>query len=237
MSLAGAEGCALSTEDKMTRWQQVGVVAGVISALIAVIVLLLGGVGRDKNTSLPPPETFTSPVEASTSPTSVDTASSSESVSLGESPSPSPPVSEPPAAMTTTYVEDLPYTQDSEPYDVRAPANINGETYIHSQGAQFCGGDGDRRWTYNLGRKYDRLKATIGLDDNSPPNARVRYEVIADGKPRYVKTLGLGESKRLDIPVEGVLRVELISTTLNTKSSDVCGVTAWWGELRAEGAG
>ena len=29
--------------------------------------------------------------------------------------------------------------------------------------------------------------------------------------------------------------VELISTTLNTKSSDVCGVTAWWGELRAEG--
>jgi NPCBM/NEW2 domain len=156
-------------------------------------------------------------------------------VSLGESSSPSPPVSEPAPATTTTYVEDLPYTQDSEPYDVREPANINGETYIHSQGAQFCGGDGDRRWTYNLGRKYDRLKATIGLDDNSPPNARVRYEVLVDGKSRYVKTLGLGESKRLDIPVEGALRVELISTTLNTKSSDVCGVTAWWGELRAEG--
>ena len=222
----------------MTRWQQVGVVAGVISAVIAVIgILLVGVAGRDKNGNTSPPaaETFTSPVETSTSPTSVATPSPSESVFLGESPSPSPPVSEPPPAMTTTYVEDLPVARDSEPYDFRDPANINGETYTHSQGAGFCGGDGDRRWTYNFGRKYDRLKATIGLDDNSPPNARVRYEVLADGKSRYVKTLGLGESKRLDIPVEGVLRVELISTTLNTKSSDVCGVTAWWGELRAEG--
>jgi hypothetical protein len=235
MSSAGARVCALSTEDKMTRWQKVGVVATVIGVVIAVIGLLVGGVGRDNNeSSSPPAATFTSPAETSNSPAS-DTAPPSESVSLNESPTPSPPVSEPPPAMTTTYVEDLPVARDSEPYDFRDPANINGETYTHSQGAGFCGGDGDRRWTYNFGRKYDRLKATIGLDDNSPPNARVRYEVLADGKSRYVKTLRLGESKRLDVPVEGVLRVELISTTLNTKSSDVCGVTAWWGELRAEG--
>jgi hypothetical protein len=220
--------------DMSNRWHQVGVVAGVISALVAIIVLVLSFAGRDnpQDTSPPPAETFTPTAETSTSPTSVATPSPSESLSIGESPSPS----EPPAALTTTYVEDLPYTQDSEPYDVRKPANINGETYIHSQGAQFCGGDGDRKWGYNLGRKYDRLKATLGLDDNSPPNARVRYEVLVDGKSRYVKTLGLGESKRLDLPVEGALRVELISTTLNTKSSDVCGVTAWWGELRAEGS-
>lgn len=227
----------MSTEDKSIRWQQVGVVAGVISALVAIIVLLLGVGGQDNNPNLgsAAAEPSTSSAETSTSPASVATPSPSESMSLDESPSPSPPVSEPPPATMTTYVEDLPVARDSEPYDVRDPANINGETYIHSQGAQFCGGDGDRRWTYNLARKYDRLKATIGLDDNSPPEARVRYEVLADGKSRYVKTLGLGESKRLDISVEGVLRVELISTTLNTKSSDVCGVTAWWGELRAEG--
>jgi hypothetical protein len=225
----------LSTEDKSIRWQQVGVVAGVVSALVAIIVLLLSVGGQDNNPNLgsAAAEPSTSSAETSTSPASVATPSPSESMSLDESPGPSPPVSEPPPAMTT-YVEDLPVARDSEPYDVRDPANINGETYIHSQGAQFCGGDGDRRWTYNLARKYARLKATIGLDDNSPPDARVRYEVLADGKSRYVKTLGLGESKRLDISVEGVLRLELISTTLNTKSSDVCGVTAWWGELRTE---
>jgi hypothetical protein len=135
----------------------------------------------------------------------------------------------------STYIEDMEYTSTSDPYDTRETADINGRSHIHSQGAQFCFGDKDRKWEYNLGRRYDRFRATVGLDDNSTTEAVVRYEVVGDGRTLYLQDVRFGESFPIDVSAQNVLRLQLVTTLLSEEGS--CGsATAQWGEARAETA-
>ena len=73
-----------------------------------------------------------------------------------------------------TYIEDLQATPDSEPYDTQGVAQVNGVSYPHSQGAQFCFGSNERKWTYVLGRKYSSFRGIIGLSDNSVSTAKIQ---------------------------------------------------------------
>ncbi|MDN5859563.1 MAG: NPCBM/NEW2 domain-containing protein [Pseudonocardia sp.] len=136
-------------------------------------------------------------------------------------------------AAGTTYIEDLEDTSTSDPYDKRGTANINGTSHPHSQGAKFCFGDEDRNWEYNLGRQYARFRSTIGLDDKSATEAIVRYEIIGDGKTLYSQDVEFGTSQPVDVSVQNVLRLKLV-TTLLTKEGRCGDATAWWGEVRVD---
>ena len=143
---------------------------------------------------------------------------------------PSPAPSDP---ALTTYIEDLRYASTTEPYDTRESANINGVRYSHSQGAEFCSGDDDRVWDYDLGRDYSRFRATIGLDDSSTALALVRYEIVGDGQPLFSRDIRFGTSEPVDVPVQGVLRLRLVTTLLSEEGA--CGqAIAQWGEVRLE---
>lgn len=133
----------------------------------------------------------------------------------------------------TTYIEDLPYTADSDPYDNRDVAHINGKSYSHSQAAQFCFGSHERKWSYTLERSYAHLRATLGLSDNSAAGAVVKFEIFADGRSIFAKEMQRGEAAAIDLPVENILTVTLVSTLLSEEGG--CGgATAEWGEMRAE---
>lgn len=156
------------------------------------------------------------------------------SAAAGATPSSSiPGRSGPDAASGPTYVEDLKYTSTSDPYDTRETANIDGRSYPHSQGARFCFGDKDRKWEYDLGRRYDRFRATIGLEDDSTTEAVVRYEIIGDGRTLYSQDVQFGMSFPVDVSVQNVLRLQM-GTTLLSKEGSCGAATAQWGEVRAE---
>jgi hypothetical protein len=138
------------------------------------------------------------------------------------------------APALVTYIEDLQVTPDSEPYDNRDVAQINGISYLHSQGAQFCFGSNERKWTYVLGRKYSSFRGTIGLSDSSVSTAKIRFEILADGQLLYSKDLRVGQSATLNVPVTNVLQLEL-DTTLLTQDGGCGAATGEWGAKNAVG--
>ena len=133
-----------------------------------------------------------------------------------------------------TYIQDLQATPDSEPFDTQGVAQVNGVSYPDSQGAQFCFGSNERKWTYVLGRKYSSLQGTIGLSDNSVATAKIRFEVLADGRSVYSKDLQVGQSASLDVPVSSVLQLEL-DTILLTQDGGCGAATGEWANIHAVG--
>jgi hypothetical protein len=133
-----------------------------------------------------------------------------------------------------TYIEDLQATPDSEPYDTQGVAQANGVSYPHSQGAQFCFGSNERKWTYVLGRKYSSFQGIIGLSDNSVSTAKIQFAILADGRPVYSKDLQVGQSATLNVAVGKVLQLEL-DTTLLTYDGGCGAATGEWADIRAVG--
>jgi hypothetical protein len=198
-------------------YTRLGAIAGVLAVVVAIVALII---------NLPSPEPRRSPMTTSTS-TAPPLSWSSGSLAIpAETASPSSP-------STTTYIEDLSYTADSDPYDNRDVAHINGKSYSHSQAAQFCFGSHERKWGYTLERSYAHLRGTVGLSDNSAAGAVVKFEIFADGRSVFAKEMRRGEAVAIDLPVGNILTVTLVSTLLSDEGG--CGgATAEWGEMRAE---
>lgn len=198
-------------------YTKLGAIAGVLAVVVAIVALIINVPGLGP---WAPP------------------AATSTSLAPSSSWSPGPPAisvetTEPTSPLMTTYIEDLPYAADSDPYDNRDLAHINGRSYSHSQAAQFCFGSHERKWGYTLERGYTRFRATVGLSDNSAAGAVVKFEILADGHSVFAKEMQPGQAAAIDLPVQNILTVTLVSTLLSDEGS--CGLaTAEWGEVRVE---
>jgi hypothetical protein len=161
------------------------------------------------------------------------TQSASAPATTGPATGPATPVpsGSPPLA---TSIGDLQTTPDSEPYDTQGVAQVNGVTYPDSLGAQFCFGNNERKWTYVLGRHYSSLQGTIGLSDNSVADAKILFQVLADGRLVYSKTLQVGQSAALSVPVSNALQLEL-DTTLLSQDGGCGAATGEWADLQVLG--
>jgi len=133
-----------------------------------------------------------------------------------------------------TYIENLQTAADSDPYDTQGVAQVNGVSYPHSQGAQFCFGNNERKWTYVLGRQYSLFQGVIGLSDDSVSTATIQFTILADGRQIYTKNLQVGQSATLDVSVKNVLQLEL-DTTLLTQAGGCGAATGEWADIRAVG--
>ena len=102
----------------------------------------------------------------------------------------------------------------------------------HTQGALFCFGSNERTWTYVLGRKYSSFQGTIGLSGNSVSTAKIRFDILADGRLVYSKDLQVGQSAALNVPVSNVLHLEL-DTTLLTQDGGCGAATGKWANIHA----
>ncbi len=80
--------------------------------------------------------------------------------------------------------------------------------------------------SYNLGRQWRKLQATVGLSDDSPENEKVRFQIFADQKPIYDHVFVLGQSQQINLNVSGVLRLVLVATL---ESADAGSTEAVWG--------
>lgn len=67
-----------------------------------------------------------------------------------------------------------------------------------------------------LNRRVQQLVGTLGIDDDSDPGTTYAVRVIADGKVLLDLVLAYGETRPLDHPVAGVLRLEVSMTRTDT---------------------
>lgn len=103
-------------------------------------------------------------------------------------------------------------------------AEVNGQTYANSVYLEV--NPGPANVSYNLGRQWNHLEATLGLSDNSPENEKIQFQILADQRTIYSHVFELGQSQQVNLNVTGVLRLEFIATEV---SSYVGQTEAVWG--------
>ena len=77
------------------------------------------------------------------------------------------------------------------------------------------------------------LTATIGLNDDTPEEPRVRVEVVADGDVRFSEDMQAGDEEPVKIKLGGVKRLTLRQVYLGPKPN-ICSenATAVWGDAK-----
>ncbi|MDQ1448348.1 MAG: eukaryotic-like serine/threonine-protein kinase [Actinomycetota bacterium] len=63
---------------------------------------------------------------------------------------------------------------------------------------------------YPLQRRYERFTATVGVGDTVPTHLTLTYSMIGAGKKLASGSLVAGESKKIDVSVEGVYRLRIM---------------------------
>lgn len=110
---------------------------------------------------------------------------------------------------------------------------LRGKQYTHGLHEDIsCYSEG-RTTAYNLGTHYQRLLATVGqADDASTSDKTLLVEIMGDQKRLWSQKVPFGSSVPIDIPVTGVLRLEIKVTSPECSDS---GTTIAFGDPRLLG--
>lgn len=107
------------------------------------------------------------------------------------------------------------------------PATVDGVTYLHPLGTYHP--TGRSALGYDLGRRYSRFQATVGLRDDADPDSRKRLEVYGDGRLLRTLDVSLGLPQDVDVAIDGVLRLQLVHITVNEGFASAYVI---WGDAR-----
>jgi hypothetical protein len=154
---------------------------------------------------------------------------------VGQTPAPGEPMTEHvvlqvaqgPSTLLLEDMTPLALTSTDRPFDDMRPyfgqGDIDGVRYIHALiFRQTDSGLESGTAEYNLSRKFDRFRATVGYSDNAGSDGKVRLEVYGDGNLLFSNDYTLGSSEDVSVDITGVLRLKIIGTTLccSTYSED-----------------
>lgn len=179
---------------------------GAAASIIAAIITRGGSGGGGSAT---PDPTWPS---TSQSPTPTNTASRSPSPTRsGSNPTDQTNIYKPGAELV--YLADIEPVQSKGASYYFDPAVVDGVTYVHP--VRTYHPNGRAFLAYDVGRKYSRFQATAGVRDDSDAATRKRLEVYGDGRILASFEVGLGMPQKVDVPITGVLRLELVQITLN----------------------
>lgn len=107
--------------------------------------------------------------------------------------------------------------------DLRTNASIEGNP-LTVQSQKYPDGFGTHAPSethFELLGKFNRLTAIIGLDEESLCSDGVQYKVLGDGKLLYQSgTVSLSKADSLDISVQGVQRLSIVTDSLTSKNCD-----------------
>jgi NPCBM/NEW2 domain len=201
---------------------------GVLIGVIGVIVAIVGIVVTVKVTT---PESSGAPL-GSTPSSANQTESSSSSPTV--SPTPTAPSSTPTptdsaseaAPEAVTYLDD--FASQCGIALGTGSYSINGTDYAHTV-VQWPNETND----ITIKRRGLRFKATAGIRDTETGQIRVQFELQGDKGQQLFKSrvLSFGESQKVDVPVDGVLRITLRVKALSTRYG-----YAGWGDARITSA-
>jgi hypothetical protein len=96
--------------------------------------------------------------------------------------------------------------------NVNTVANINGQAFTHSLKDRGTGVGQVSYVEYNLSRACLTFRMTAGVTDESASGSSARIEVQTDGVQQWARTMSLGQSQYVSLPVSGGLRLHLEDT-------------------------
>jgi hypothetical protein len=215
------------TKNKKSFWGEpvavATIIAAVIVAIAGIVAALIGGnvISVSRGGAVQPP-----PAAAPTStpvPTSASSPTSAPEVSTTSAPSEAPTQS---ATQAVTYLDDY-ASQCGIPLGTGS-YSINGTDYAHTV-LQWPTDTND----VTIKRQGLRFKATVGIRDTETGQIRVQFELQGDKGQQLFKSrpLSFGESQKVDVPVDGVLRITLRVKPLSTRYG-----YAGWGDARITSA-
>jgi hypothetical protein len=124
-------------------------------------------------------------------------------------PSPSTRTSAAPApAGGGTWLFDLSPVEGGEGWRHR-PETVNGQRYENSVVASTCFATNDQAESFNLGKRFTRFQATVGVADTAPGDYRTEFAVKVDDETVFRRELTLGNTAAVDVPVADGLRLVL----------------------------
>ncbi|MFI6326858.1 NPCBM/NEW2 domain-containing protein [Micromonospora chersina] len=131
----------------------------------------------------------------------------------------------PPPDGATTWLFDLPPVEGGQGWRQRA-ATVSGKRYEQSVVASTCYATNDEAESFNLGKRYTRFQATVGVADTAPNDYRTRFTVLVDGEAVFQRELALGNTAAVDVPLTGALRLMLKVESVGLTSCDDAAVWA-----------
>jgi NPCBM/NEW2 domain len=130
--------------------------------------------------------------------------------------------------LVTVYLDQLEGLSESPETGSR---EIGGATYPHALAANVdgCnGGETSRRFDYDLGRHYRQFVTSLGVDNKVPDaGAQMQFEVFVDGVRRSSVVKGIGNATRVQLDVNGALRLTIVATLVHPIRSDCNGLADW----------
>jgi len=203
--------------------------AAALAAFIAAAVISACGGGTTSLGQASKNPSGTAPVASSGSP-GLSAASASAPAS-GDAPSGPALSGSAPAASgsqgpTSQYLQAMNPVADSGDTSTGS-TEVNGKYYANS--VTLTLNPGPANVSYNLGRQWRQLDATVGLSDDSPENEKVQFQIIADDRIIYNGVFELGQSKKLSLNVTNVLRLELVATLASPQAGETNAV---WGNAQ-----
>ena len=188
-----------------------------------LLVAIVGSIGP--STPAPPP-TPQSPTPTPTSTPGVPSADPPPTATVV-------PTFEPPAAEM--FLDEIAGQWVKGPASYQTGSNfVDGMPYPRSLAFPAYCGQYPEVVEFVLSRRYGTFTAVIGLADDSGSNAKVRFEVDADGSNvggRY--DLGLGEHKVIEVDIRNAVKLRLTATNIGACSNyNLENGTAVWGDAR-----
>lgn len=117
------------------------------------------------------------------------------------------------------------------------PMDVTGKSMPHAMSSGICGNNSPASASYDLGKHYRRLMATLGQADNSTLSTAVGLvEIFADGRKVFAQNVPFGKTVKLDVDVTDVLRLDVKwrgTNCVNDWNSD--SATLVFGDLRLLG--
>jgi|GEM_PF-6711468 len=77
--------------------------------------------------------------------------------------------------------------------------------------------------SYYIKRAYRRFQVLAGIDDTSQEKAPMIFTLIGDGRTLYRRTISMGKPQKINVKIEGVLRLELrVDTDIDSINAAGC---------------
>ncbi|MGW9432769.1 NPCBM/NEW2 domain-containing protein [Streptomyces decoyicus] len=131
----------------------------------------------------------------------------------------------------TQYLSDLEPLMSTQGVDNGA-ATVNGAGFPRSVSLSVNAAGPVNEAEYNIGRQWPKFRATIGLRDDSPTGGQLSFEIRADGKSIFKRSVSLGQAQDVSLDLNGALRLKLTLTYSGQDSANYYYGT--WGEARLE---
>lgn len=131
---------------------------------------------------------------------------------------------------SSVFLSDLEAIQTTCSEDA---ATISGDEFENSLSCSVSP-DSPASASYSLGRSVDSFSATVGLDDDGDDSASVRFVVLRDRQQVQSFSLRFGQTRKINVPLKGALRLTLKAIGGRSSGSDL-ETTAIWGDASVSG--